>query len=226
MSEFMTTTSCGRAPTRRALSSFTTSSMVIQGRSERKWPSTPCSDHLSSSSNTYLRTPRGCRPSELPQRYTLRAPVCRHRACSPVFGNRNSSRIPASSSSESISCANASLTTSSPASRARAERPSSGCASVIFCGGRRSAPHARARPAGPGQGGGGPCPVAPRGRWLHLWGLEASGRNDNCANAIILPSADVGAPTPGPGAPPGAGGFAPHRQLPVRRARVGPRLPG
>lgn len=87
------------------------------------------------------------------------------------------------------------------------------------------APRARA-PRGTGSGGGSPCPVAPRGRWLHLWGLEASGRNDNCANAIILPSADVGAPTPGPGAPPGAGGFAPHRQLPVRRARVGPRLPG
>ena len=49
----MITTSSGDAPTMRALPASTVSSMLTHGRTGLKWPSTPCSDHLSSSSCKY-----------------------------------------------------------------------------------------------------------------------------------------------------------------------------
>lgn len=142
--EFMITTSSGCAPTRAAESALTTSSMVIHGLSVRKWPSTPCSSHLSSSSSTYLRTPRGWRPSELPQRYTLAPPFSRMRASWPVRGNRNSPRSSASSSSPSINSAKAALDTSSPARAARSSSSSPGCELAMLplqCTRRRHWPH-------------------------------------------------------------------------------------
>src|SRR4249919_2578953 len=104
VSEFIATTSAGIAPTKSARPARTSSWYGIHGAGSRKCPSTASRAHLSSTSSTMARAPRGCRPSEFPQKYACSMPAC--------SGRWNSSRSDRSGSAASCARAWASLKSS------------------------------------------------------------------------------------------------------------------